>query len=128
MIMIISIIFFFFSQNHLSLTKQQTNNKTIMLIPILLLLLIIIKRAKGLPVVTTVLGLNGIGLTTATARGVLEVHDDGPGFAAAVQSLDEDDTLWATLSYAAVAHVRDNLNEASQRKVLNKILRPVLAR
>ncbi len=78
--------------------------------------------------VTTVLGLNGIGLTATTAKGVLEVHDDGAGFAAAVQSLDEDDTLWAKLSSAAVAHVRENLNEASQRKVLNNILRPAMAR
>lgn len=74
-------------------------------------------RSKGLPVVTTALGLNGIGLSLESARGVVEVHDDAAGFVSAIQSLVQDDDLWHQLSAAAAHHVRTQLNEDQQRKV-----------
>lgn len=82
-------------------------------------------RAKGVPVVTTALGLNGIGLTTETSQGVLEVHDDPDGFVDAINRLATDDEWWETLSTAAVTHVASQLNEAQQVKVLKGVLKPM---
>ncbi len=58
--------------------------------------------ANGLPIVTTTIGAEGMGLEDG--RDCL-IADDASSFAAAVARLDTSDELWRQLSAAGLAHV-----------------------
>jgi len=63
---------------------------------------IVTALAHGLPVITTSIGAEGMGLTD----GVDVIIADEPGeFAAAIERLNTDDALWASLSRAGLDYV-----------------------
>jgi glycosyltransferase involved in cell wall biosynthesis len=73
--------------------------------------------SHGLPVVTTTIGAEGMGLVDGEHA---LVADDPEAFAAAVVRVYQDEALWGRLSRSARRHIEANFSEAA--------LRPVLAR
>lgn len=76
--------------------------------------------AHGLPVVTTNVGAEGMGLEHET--NVL-IADDPADFASAVQRLYKDPALWQRLSDQGREHVRRHFSPAVVERVINDSLR-----
>ena len=64
---------------------------------------------KGMPVVTTPLGLNGLGLTVDQADGRIAVSSDPDGFAQAVVGLMNDPKKWVSQTRAALEYLQVGL-------------------
>ncbi|HWD18472.1 MAG TPA: glycosyltransferase, partial [Verrucomicrobiae bacterium] len=76
--------------------------------------------AHGLPVVTTSIGAEGMGLTSGE-NGAL-VADDPKTFAAHIARLCSDHALWAKLSTQGRAHIEANFTPARIARQLEEIL------
>jgi glycosyltransferase involved in cell wall biosynthesis len=80
---------------------------------------IVTSLAHGVPVVSTPVGAEGMGLT----HDVNVLVADGPeAFAQAVVRLHEDEAVWNRLSQGALAYVRDNLSDAAGRRIMARVL------
>lgn len=73
---------------------------------------------KGIPVVTTPLGLNGFGLTAETARGKIGVQSTADGFAQAVVDLMDNPENWIAQTIAARRYLQKNLHPTVQREIV----------
>ncbi len=80
---------------------------------------------RGLPVVTTRIGAEGMGLVD---REHVLVADDPEALAAAVVELHSDRALWERLSAAGKAHVEACYGPAAVGDALERILAPATAR
>ena len=77
--------------------------------------------SQGLPVVTTGIGAEGMGLR----HGVEAlIADDPDEFAAAVVRLYQDQALWAELSAAGLALMRDRYSKTAVSRQLQDLLAP----
>jgi glycosyltransferase involved in cell wall biosynthesis len=75
----------------------------------------------GLPVVTTSIGAEGMGLVDGTNALVV---DDPAAFAEAVARLHEDELLWSRIGRAATAHLRERFSAEAVRSRVSRILGP----
>jgi len=73
----------------------------------------------GLPLVTTAIGAEGMGLEDG--RQAL-ICDDPEGFADAVVRLYRDEELWRSISENGLAHIEKNFSYAAVRGALEKVL------
>jgi glycosyltransferase involved in cell wall biosynthesis len=73
----------------------------------------------GLPVVTTLIGVEGMGLTDG--QHVL-IGDSSVAFAKAVVRLYRDDRLWEEMSRTGLLHIKSNFSKAVIRAKLARIL------
>ena len=74
----------------------------------------------GLPIVTTSIGAEGMGLENE--REVL-VADDPRAFAAAVLRLYHDSDLWSRLSSAGREHILANFSESAAKPAISSLLK-----
>jgi glycosyltransferase involved in cell wall biosynthesis len=74
--------------------------------------------SHGLPLVTTSIGAEGMGLRPG--ENAL-VADDAEAFAAAVIRLYEDELLWSRLARSSVQHVQEHFSEETVRAQLARI-------
>jgi glycosyltransferase involved in cell wall biosynthesis len=77
----------------------------------------------GLPVVTTSIGAEGIGL--ADGLSVL-IADDAPGFAAAVARLSRDPELWLKVRQSGQERVVHNFSQAAFRDRVSEVMTGLL--
>ncbi len=82
--------------------------------------------AAGLPVVTTGVGSEGMGL--AEGHDVLLEADDAEAFAAAILRLLRDDALWARLAAGGRAYVEQQLSSQAAAKRLERLVESERAR
>ena len=76
----------------------------------------VMAMAQGIPLVTTTVGLHGLGLPTAQ-QAVL-IADEPDAFASAVLRIHGSQELFASLWRAALAHTQAHLSAAHQQQVL----------
>jgi glycosyltransferase involved in cell wall biosynthesis len=72
----------------------------------------------GLPVVTTTIGAEGLGLVNGENALIADEPED---FSEAVIALCENDALWQRLSANGRAHIQENFSEAAVRNALRGI-------
>ncbi|HEX7368952.1 MAG TPA: glycosyltransferase [Rhodanobacteraceae bacterium] len=77
--------------------------------------------AHGLPVVTTSIGAEGMGLRDGHD---VRVADDPAEFAQAVDEVYHDAALWLGLSDHGMENVREHFSPARARRVLSEVLAP----
>ena len=81
----------------------------------------VMAMAQGIPLVTTTVGLHGLGLPTAQ-QAVL-IADEPDAFASAVLRIHGSQELFASLWRAALAHTQAHLSAAHQQQVLCSLVR-----
>jgi glycosyltransferase involved in cell wall biosynthesis len=80
--------------------------------------------SRGLPVVTTSIGAEGIGIIDGV-HGL--VRDDAESFAAAVAEVSSDRELWGRLSQAGFELIRSTLGRECMRERLRELLADLIA-
>jgi glycosyltransferase involved in cell wall biosynthesis len=78
---------------------------------------------NGLPIVTTSVGAEGMGLEDG--RNCL-IADDAAGFAGAVARLDTDDDLWRHLQAAGLTHVASRFSRDIVATQVQQVFKPYL--
>lgn len=78
-----------------------------------------IALAHGIPVVTTTVGAEGLGLRHQEHALIADAPED---FANAIVRLHRDNALWSSLSASGRRHIRDNFNLDNLRSQLRNIL------
>lgn len=79
--------------------------------------------SNGLPVVTTAIGAEGIGLIDG--KNVLIAKDEARDFAEKIVSLYGDEKKWRELSLNSIAHLEENFSVENATKKISEILKKV---